>query len=60
MTTTFAERAAAEKARIEALTPAQRAANADSHRIGNVDDCRRCIYCEVGSWNAWKQLCPAS
>ena len=32
-------------------------ANAASHRIGNVDDCRRCIDCEIGVWNAWKEMC---
>ena len=48
-----------EKPRLEAITPEQRAINTYSHRIGNVDDCARCIDCEIGSWNAWKQLCPA-
>ena len=31
--------------------------NSNSHSIGNVDGVRRCIYCEIGSWNAWKELC---
>lgn len=48
-----------EKPRLEAITPEQRKANADSHYIGVVDDCYRCIYCEVGSWNAWKSECVA-
>lgn len=39
------------------LSPAEREANARTHRIGNVDDCLRCIDCEIGSWNAWKVAC---
>ena len=31
--------------------------NAASHVIGIVDDCYRCVYCEIGSWNAWKAMC---
>ena len=34
-----------------------REANAASHSIGVVDDCLRCIDCEIGSWNAWQQPC---
>lgn len=30
-----------------------------THIIGVVDDCYRCIDCEVGSWNAHKFPCPA-
>ena len=41
----------------DAITPAQRAANAASHVIGNVDGVARCIDCEIGSWNAWKEEC---
>lgn len=48
-----------EKPRLEAITPEQRSINANSHHIGNVDDCARCVDCEIGSWNAWKELCPA-
>jgi hypothetical protein len=33
--------------------------NASTHRIGTVDDCLRCIDCEIGSWNAHKVPCPA-
>ena len=36
-----------------------RAINANSHCIGVVDDCYRCIDCEIGSWNAWKEYCSA-
>ena len=61
MTKTFtdpwAEFRAKEKARLEALTPEQKIANANSHVIGVVDDCYRCINCEIGSWNAWKEMC---
>lgn len=48
-----------EKPRLEAITPEQRSINANSHHIGAVDDCLRCVDCEIGSWNAWKELCPA-
>ena len=48
-----------EKPRLAAITPAERAANAASHRIGAVDDCERCIDCEIGSWNAWQRRCDA-
>ena len=47
-----------EKPRLDAITPEQRAINSYSHHIGNVDDCARCIDCEVAEWNAWKTLCP--
>jgi hypothetical protein len=61
MTNTFtdpwAEYRAKEKARLEALTPEQKIANANSHHIGVVDDCYRCVNCEIGKWNAWKQHC---
>jgi hypothetical protein len=48
-----------EKPRLAAITPEERARNAASHIIGNVDDCARCINCEIGSWNAWKSECVA-
>ena len=48
-----------EKPRLAAITAEQRAANADSHRIGIVDDCERCVNCEIGSWNAWQKPCLA-
>lgn len=41
------------------LTPEQRKLNARSHRIGSVDDCLRCVDCETGSWNAWREPCRA-
>ena len=31
--------------------------NYRSHHYGVIDDCYRCIDCEVGSWNGWKELC---
>lgn len=40
------------------LTLDQKQANAQTHWIGVVDDCYRCVKCEIGSWNAWKQPCP--
>ena len=40
------------------MTEKERAANARTHTIGVVDDCYRCIYCEIGSWNVWKNPCP--
>jgi hypothetical protein len=42
----------------EDLTKEARFLNSMSHDIGAVDDCYRCIHCEVGSWNAWKFICP--
>ena len=33
-------------------------ANSRSHIIGDVDGVYRCINCEIGSWNAWKMVCP--
>ena len=38
---------------------AQEIQNKNSHRIGVVDDCYRCVDCEIGSWNAHKSPCPA-
>jgi len=37
---------------------AQERDNRATHRIGAVDDCLRCIDCEVGAWNAHKNPCP--
>ena len=48
-----------EKPRLAAITPEQREANANSHHIGNIDDVARCVNCEIGSWNAWKEMCNA-
>lgn len=48
-----------EKPRLDAITPEERDSNASSHRIGVVDDCYRCIRCEIGSWNAWQRPCPS-
>jgi hypothetical protein len=31
----------------------------NTHTIGIVDDCYRCIRCEVAVWNAWKKECAA-
>ena len=56
-TITWQERIAIENARVAALTDEQKIANANSHTIGIVDDCYRCINCEIGSWNAWKEMC---
>lgn len=58
MTMTYAEwYQTIEKPRLEAITPEERAANAASHFIGAVDDCYRCVDCEIGSWNAWQRPC---
>lgn len=43
----------------DAIPTSVREANAASHLIGVVDDCYRCIRCEIGSWNAWKVRCAA-
>ncbi len=41
------------------LTPAERVANERTHRISNVDDCLRCVDCEIAAWNTWKVACDA-
>lgn len=46
-----------DQALFDSMTPEQRLANAKSHFIGVVDDCYRCLDCEIGSWNAWKNPC---
>jgi len=56
-TMTWEERREAEEARIASLTKEQMRINSASHIIGVVDDCYRCINCEIGSWNAWKSHC---
>lgn len=48
-----------EKPRLDAIPSHVREANAASHAMGVVDDCYRCINCEIGSWNAWKEMCFA-
>lgn len=48
------------QALFDSLTDAEKARNANSHVIGVVDDCYRCIHCEIGSWNAWKEYCSAA
>ena len=55
--TLMQERQKAELARVAALTDKEKRINAASHHIGIVDDCRRCVDCEIGSWNAWKAKC---
>lgn len=32
-------------------------ANFASHRFGIVDDCERCLVCEIGIWNGRKEFC---
>ena len=32
--------------------------NKSSHLFGTVDDCIRCLFCEIGVWNGHKELCP--
>lgn len=32
-------------------------ANYKSHYYGIVDDCYRCVDCEVGVWNGHKEMC---
>lgn len=33
--------------------------NYSTHRFGTVDDCTRCIDCEIGIWNGDKERCVA-
>ena len=49
--------AAREISRLQALPQSAKEANAKSHRIGNVDGVSRCVRCEIGVWNAWKEQC---
>ena len=53
----YHEIAAREISRLQALPQSEKEANANSHRIGNVDGVSRCVRCEIGSWNAWKEMC---
>lgn len=48
-----------DKALWESMSEAEKTANVRSHHIGVVDDCYRCVDCEMGSWNTWKKFCPA-
>ena len=41
------------------LTEAAKAANYRSHDYDQVDDCIRCIRCEIGIWNGWRENCNA-
>lgn len=41
----------------QALTPVQREQNAASHTYGVVDDCTRCVDCEILPTNGWKEYC---
>ena len=54
---TYAEVQALEVERLKALPESVKQANAASHRIGNVDGVSRCVWCEIGVWNAWKEAC---
>lgn len=49
-----------EKPRLAAIPDDVRAANAESHWIGNVDDVARCLKCEIAAWNSWQQPCPSA
>ena len=54
---TYAEVQALEVERLKALPQSAKEANAKSHRIGNVDGVSRCVRCEIGVWNSWKEQC---
>jgi hypothetical protein len=56
-TLTYPQRYAMEKIALAAIPTDIRQANAYSHTIGNVDDCNRCIHCEIAAWNAWQRPC---
>ena len=32
--------------------------NYNSHHYGIIDDCYRCLDCEIGTWNGHKERCP--
>ena len=44
--------------KIKDLTVTDTPDYSNTHTIGVVDDCYRCIDCEIASWNAWKSPCP--
>ena len=48
-----------EKPRLAAIPADVREANDKSHAYGVIDDCERCLNCEVGIWNGWKEACFA-
>ena len=33
--------------------------NFDTHSFTVIDDCYRCLACEIGVWNGDKEKCPA-
>lgn len=39
------------------VTDAESRSNFYSHSIGVVDDCYRCVHCEIGVWNAHREPC---
>ena len=41
------------------LTEAIKDLNYRSHDWGVIDDCTRCLDCEIGVWNGWKENCNA-
>lgn len=48
---------AARQARESAIPVEDRRRNAASHEFGTVDDCVRCVWCEILPTNAWKDAC---
>lgn len=42
------------------LEMTERKENYKSHNYGPVDDCIRCVDCEIGIWNGWTAYCPAN
>lgn len=46
-----------ETMNIVRLTLAEKQANIDSHMMGRIDDCVRCVRCEIAVWNAWQRDC---
>ena len=55
----FAERLRLREERLERMPLSEKHANAASHHFGSVDDCYRCIDCEILPTNAWKENCNA-
>jgi len=39
------------------LNHKQKVENYNSHTFGKIDDCVRCLDCEIGVWNGWKRPC---
>lgn len=42
------------------MSEAVKAANHASHCFTEIDECTRCMDCEIGVWNGYREMCPAA